>query len=106
MVGHRTDTPLAIAVTTRKSDAANAYGVAGLSAVIADPLSDETHLGCGQHGGLGPYEQHPFLMVGGGGFGGGKRVDSPTAPIDIAPTILRHLGLDHDGMDGAPLRAD
>lgn len=106
MVGHRTDTPLAIAVTTRKSDAANAYGVAGLSAVIADPLSDETHLGCGQHGGLGPYEQHPFLIVGGGGFGGGKRVDSPSAPIDIAPTILRHLGLDHDGIDGAPLRAD
>ena len=102
-VGHRTDTALAIAVTTRNMDTTNPYGVAGMSHAIADPLSGETNVGCGQHGGLGRYEQHPFLMVGGGGFGRATRDDAPSSPVDIAPTILRHLGLPHDGMDGAPL---
>ena len=105
-LGHRTDTPLAIAVTTRNLDTTNPYGVAGMSHTIADPLSGESHIGCGQHGGLGRHEQHPFLLVRGGGFGGGKRVDAPSSPVDIAPTILRHLGLPHDGMDGAPLAID
>ena len=105
-VGHRTDTPLAIALTTRKSDAPNAHGVPGLSHAIADPLSDETHMGCGQHGGLGPYEQHPFLFIAGGGFAAGTRCESPSSAVDIAPTILRHLGLAFDGMDGAPLSRD
>ncbi len=102
-VGHRTDTALAIAVTTRKSEGPNSYGVPGLSHAIADPLSRETHVGCGQHGGLGRYEQHPFLFLRGGGFAAGRRVETPTSPIDIAPTILRHLGLAFAGMDGAPL---
>ncbi len=105
-VGHRTDTPLAIALTTRKSDAPNAHGVPGLSHAIADPLSDETHMGCGQHGGLGPYEQHPFLVIRGGGFAAGTRCESPSSAVHIAPTILRHLGLPFDGMDGAPLPRD
>ena len=105
-VGHRTDTPLAIALTTRKSDAPNAHGVPGLSHAIADPLSAETHMGCGQHGGLGPYEQHPFLFILGGGFAARTRCESPSSAVDIAPTVLRHLGLPFDGMDGAPLSRD
>lgn len=103
ILGHGTDTPLAIALTTRTSDRVNPYGIPGMSHAIADPLSDETRVGCGQHGGLGRYEQHPFLFVCGGGFGRGIRVDTPSSPVDIAPTILRHLGLAYDGMDGAPL---
>ncbi len=102
-LGHRVDSPLALWVTTRKSDALNGYGVAGISHAFADPLSDETHVGCGQHGGLGRYEQNPFLFVRGGGFAGDRRVDSPSSPVDIAPTILRHLGLPFEAMDGAPL---
>ena len=102
-VGLRTDTPLAIALTTRNSDSPNPHGVPGMSHAIADPLSGETHVGCGQHGGLGRYEQQPFLFVRGGGFGRGKRIDAPSSPVDIAPTILRHLGLACDGLDGTPL---
>ena len=74
-----------------------------MSHAIADPLSGETNVGCGQHGGLGRHEQQPFMMVRGGGFGRATRVDAPSSPVDIAPTVLRHLGLPHDGMDGAPL---
>lgn len=102
-VGHRTDTALAIAVTTRNRDTTNPYGVAGMSHVIADPLSGDDNVGFGQHGGLGRHEQQPFMMVRGGDFGRATRVDTPSSPIDIAPTILRHLGLPHDDMDGAPL---
>ncbi len=96
-------TALAIAVTTRKSDAANPFGIPGLSDAIDDPLGGETHAGCGQHGGLGRYEQNPFLIVVGGGFAAGSEDDGPTSAIDIAPTVLRHLGLDWNDMDGTPL---
>ena len=102
-VGLSPDTPLAIALAARSSDCPNAHGVAGVSYAIADPLSSDTQLGCGQHGGLGSHEQRPFLMVRGGGFGEGKRMETPSSPIDIAPTVLHHLGLPGDGMDGRPL---
>jgi predicted AlkP superfamily pyrophosphatase or phosphodiesterase len=102
-VGHRTDTPLAISVTAKCSDGVNEFGVAGMNAAFKDRLSGETRMGCGQHGGLGAYEQGPFLIVRGGGFGAGGRCDAETSAIDIAPTILRHLDLPAGGMDGKPL---
>ncbi len=102
-LGHRTDGALAIAVTTKRNNETNDFGIAGMSIAVQDPLHKDTHLGCGQHGGLGPFEQHPFLM----GFGGGFQADSShgqaTSAIDLAPTVLRHLNLDWDGMDGTPL---
>jgi arylsulfatase A-like enzyme len=102
-VGHRADSALALSVTAKHTDAANEFGVPGMNGAFADPLSSEIRLGCGQHGGLGAYEQGPFLIVRGGGFGSGVRSDDPTSAIDLAPTILRHLGLPWDGMDGKPL---
>lgn len=102
-VGHRTDTQLAISITPKRSDDANDFGVPGLSGAFEDPLSSETRMGCGQHGGLGAFEQNPFLAVQGGGFGEGARSEGRTSAIDLAPTILRHLGLSSDGMDGKPL---
>ena len=44
-------------------------------------------------------------MVEGGGFVRGKR-RQPTSLIDIAPTVLRHLQMDHDDMDGTALPRD
>ncbi len=105
-VGHRTETALAIALTTQKSDAANAFGIPGLAVAVADPLSGETRLGCGQHGGLGAYEQSPFLFVDGGPYRPDGRCTAETSAIDLAPTILIHLGIAADGMDGAPLPTD
>ena len=60
--------------------------------------------GLGQHGGLGPYETRPVLIASGGGSSPGES-GARTSAVDIAPTILRHLGaagLDAP-MDGRPL---
>ncbi len=102
-VGHRTDSALAVSVTAKRTDDANEFGVPGLGGAFEDPLSAETRIGCGQHGGLGAFEQHAFLAVKGGGFGAGARSDDPTSAINLAPTVLRHLGLPLGGMDGKPL---
>ena len=64
-----------------------------------------THLACGQHGGLARYEQMPFLMIDGAGFAAGSIATVPSSPIDIAPTVLAHLGVPAEGMDGRGLQA-
>jgi len=102
-LGHRTDTPLRLAVTTEGTDACNEYGIPGRRLAIADPLHSDTRIGCGQHGGLGPFEQKPFLIVNGAGAQDGTDCGETTSTIDIAPTILAHLGHAAEGMDGKPL---
>lgn len=104
-LGHLTDSALAVAVTTVRSDDENEYGIPGISTAVEDPLHKDTNLGCGQHGGLGPFEQHPFLMAIGGEFDPGTTYSKETSAIDLAPTILSHLGQPWDGMDGGPLAA-
>lgn len=105
-VGQRTDTPLAISVTPKSTNAFNKFGVPGMNGAFKNRLSGEIRIGTGQHGGLGVYEQGPFLIVMGGGFTAGGQSDDETSAIDIAPTILRHLDLPWDGMDGKPLPRD
>jgi arylsulfatase A-like enzyme len=61
-------------------------------------------MGCGQHGGLGRYEQSPFLMIEGAGFAAGAGRDEPSSAVDIAPTVLTHLGVPFDNLDGRPLQ--
>jgi arylsulfatase A-like enzyme len=63
-----------------------------------------THLDCGQHGGLARFEQMPFLMIDGAEFAAGTVSDAPTSPIDIAPTVLAHLQVPAEGMDGRGLQ--
>ena len=79
-------------------------GCGGYSPIVQDPADNESKIGFGQHGGLGPNEQRPFLMIEGGGFAPGERRE-PSSLIDIAPTVLRHLHMDHDDMDGARVAA-
>jgi arylsulfatase A-like enzyme len=102
-VGLPTDEALAVAVTLRADDRANEFGVRGFSDIVLDPDATLDYTGCGQHGGLGTNEQRPFLFVRGGGFAPGARSHHQVSPIDIAPTVLRHLGLPWTGMDGRPL---
>ncbi len=102
-LGHLADTALAISVITERDRSENAYGIPGISIAIDDPLHYDTNLGCGQHGGLGPYEQNPFLMIKGGGFAAGSQYTDESSAVDLAPTILRHLDVAGDGMDGGPL---
>jgi arylsulfatase A-like enzyme len=99
-IGLPTDARLGIAITLRCDDRANPHGVRGYAAVVHDPQEPKAY--ASQHGGLAPNEQRPFLFARGGGFVAGVRTRA-TSLVDIAPTVLRHLGLPHDGMDGAPL---
>jgi hypothetical protein len=101
-VGQRSDTALAIAFSMAKRDVENRYGIRGLGHVAGDVFSKNDACGHGQHGGLGPYETNALLCISGGGFGAGKS-DHPSRTIDIAPTVLRHLGVAADRMDGEAL---
>jgi len=96
---------LLCAVSMRADDRENAYGVAGISAAARPILSKPDRLGCGQHGGLGLYEQMPFLLISGPGFERGLERTDPTSIIDLAPTILHHLDIPADGCEGRALQA-
>lgn len=91
-----------VAVTLAADDRVNENGVSGFCPIVRDPADNESKIGFGQHGGLGANEQRPFLMVEGGGFAPSRR-ERATSLIDIAPTVLRHLQMDHDDMDGTAL---
>jgi arylsulfatase A-like enzyme len=100
--GLPTASPMQIAVTLRPDERANPHRVAGYSHVVRDALEPKDATGFGQHGGLGKNEQNPFLFITGAGFTPGPR-HARSSLIDIAPTVLCHLGLPTTGMDGEPL---
>ncbi len=95
---------LTFAVSLKSDEEPNAFGVPGRSFESRPAPGKVTHLDCGQHGGLARYEQMPFLMIDGAGFMEGTISNAPTSPIDIAPTILAHLQLPAEGMDGRGLQ--
>ena len=103
-VGQAAEGGLAFAVSMRESEAPNAFGVAGLSLAAKPAAGKPDRAGCGQHGGLGRFEQSPFLLVSGHGFEAGAVSDAPASVVDVAPTILKHLGLRWSGLDGRPLQ--
>ncbi len=103
-VGQAAHNNLAFAVAMAATESANAFGILGQS-FAAKPASGKSDpLGNGQHGGLARYEQAPFLLAQGPGFTSGTKRCTPSAVIDIAPTILTHLGIAFDGMDGNALQ--
>ena len=102
-MGLPVDDALAVALTLRADDRPNAFGVRGHSDIVRDPESTLDYTGCGQHGGLGANEQRPFLFVRGGAFVPGRRDDGGISPLDIAPTVLHHLGLAWTEVDGRAL---
>ena len=104
-VGQAPHNGLAFAISLKSDDEPNPYGVRGHSVESTPVAGKGTHLHCGQHGGLARYEQMPFLMIDGGGFAGGAVSTVSTSPVDIAPTILAHLQIAAEGMDGRALQA-
>lgn len=102
-IGHAATGGLLCAIAMRSDATPNAHGVPGSSAAALPAQGKPDRLGCGQHGGLGRYEQMPFLMIEGEGFAAGAVVTESSIIVDLAPTILRHLGLPFDGLDGRPL---
>jgi hypothetical protein len=95
---------LEIAVSLAGDDEANEHGVRGRSDVAENALGGESLPGHGQHGGLGTYEQRPFLAMRGPGVTAGPHA-LESSLVDIAPTILRHLGLDAAGTEGRALQS-
>ncbi|NVO13094.1 MAG: alkaline phosphatase family protein [Rhodoplanes sp.] len=96
---------LAFAISMRADDTPNQHGVPGTSLAAKPRDGKPDRLGCGQHGGLAAFEQSPFLMIDGAGFGRGAERAEEVRVVDLAPTILRHLGVGHGDMDGRPLQS-
>jgi arylsulfatase A-like enzyme len=103
-VGQAAVSGLSFAVSMRATEESNAYGVPGSSLVAKPAFGKPDRLGCGQHGGLGAFEQAPFLMASGTGFAPGATRPEAAGVIDIAPTVLTHLGLPCAGLDGHSLQ--
>lgn len=95
---------LAFAVSMKGDAAPNAYGVPGSCLAARPQGSKADRLGFGQHGGLNDHEQGPVLIIDGAGFIEGAVRESAARIVDIAPTVLTHLGLPATGMDGAALQ--
>lgn len=104
-VGQASHHGLAFAVSLKSDEEPNAFGIPGRSFESRPVAGKATHLDCGQHGGLARYEQMPFLMIDGPGFTAGTTADTPTSPIDIAPTTLAHLQVPGEDMDGRVLQS-
>ena len=99
----RREHSLALAIDMAKLERSNEFGVQGYSYMARDPKAGKDYTGLGQHGGLGANEQRPFMLARGGGLAPWPETPRATSPVDIAPTILRHLGLPGNNMDGSPL---
>jgi hypothetical protein len=104
-VGQAPDACLAFAVSMRASEAPNAFRIPGSSLAAKPAFGKPDRMGCGQHGGLGRYEQSPFMMISGLGFAAGAVREEPACVVDVAPTILAHLGLPWGDVDGRPLQS-
>jgi arylsulfatase A-like enzyme len=103
-VGQAAEACLALAVSMRATDQPNVFGIAGSSLVAKPAFGKPDRLGCGQHGGLGKFEQSPFMLISGHGFAADTCRREQACVVDIAPTILAHLGLPWSGVDGRPLQ--
>jgi arylsulfatase A-like enzyme len=99
-IGQAPHNGLAFAVSLRADAAANEFGVPGRSLAAKPRWGKPDRLGCGQHGGLGRFEQSPVLLIDGPAFAKGGTRTEPVHVTDLAPTIMRHLGIPGSGMDG------
>jgi arylsulfatase A-like enzyme len=92
---------LVVAIDMARLEQANPFGVVG-SRWLAEDGESSRDIGCGQHGGRGPQETVPFLVLAVPGAGPGV-ASRPASLVDIAPTILDWLGVPAEGMDGRSL---
>jgi arylsulfatase A-like enzyme len=104
VVGQARHNGLAFALSLAADAQENACGIPGRSLAAKPRWGKPDRLGCGQHGGLGRFEQSPVLMIDGAGFAQGSARIAPAHVVDLAPTIMRHLGIAAPGMDGHPLQ--
>ena len=103
-VGLAEEDGLRLAFSMAKSDEPNCHGIAGLSDAAVRFDEAEQPPGLGQHGGTGAFESNPFLIAMGSDFAPGSALRSETSLVDIAPTVLRHLGLSAENLQGQALQ--
>ncbi|MBL8703947.1 MAG: alkaline phosphatase family protein [Rhodospirillales bacterium] len=99
--GHGAVQGVVAAVNMARDARPNAFGVGGHRWTVVEGGKTPS-IGVGQHGGWGPDETRPFLVLDHPKIGPGI-VSRPTSIVDIAPTILRHLGLSTEAIDGTSL---
>ncbi len=102
--GMRPEQGLHIGLSMAKHTGPNVHGIAGLSDIVTRFETVPHKAGMGQHGGFGEFEQAPFLLANGEGFRASVCARASSI-VDIAPTILRHLGRPDVGMDGQALQS-
>jgi len=95
---------LLMAISMRADDEPNEYGIRGRSLAAKPQFGKPDRQGFGQHGGLGLYEQMPFLMIDGPGFVAGAIDNRHASPVDLSSTILAYLGRMASGLDGTALQ--
>ncbi|MBV8535013.1 MAG: alkaline phosphatase family protein [Alphaproteobacteria bacterium] len=100
-LGHAASGGVVAAVNMARTDEANPYGIRGRRWTVAEPGKPPA-IGSGQHGGWGPDETRPFLLLNAPDVAPAA-LDLRTSLVDIAPTVLAFLGLPHGEVDGAPL---
>jgi Type I phosphodiesterase / nucleotide pyrophosphatase len=103
-IGQAPHNGLAYAVSLKADASENEFGIPGRSLAAAPRWGKPDRLGCGQHGGLGTFEQSPVLLIQGQGFTAGARRADPVHVVDLAPTIMQHLAIGASGMDGSALQ--
>ncbi len=104
-IGQAPHNGLAFAVSLKADASENEFGVPGRSLAAKPRWGKPDRLGCGQHGGLGRFEQSPVLLIDGPGFAAGGTRAGSAHVTDLAPTIMRHVGIAASGMDGRALQA-
>ena len=97
--GHAASGGVVAALNMARRNDPNPHGVMGHRWTVAE-AGKPTAIGCGQHGGWGPDETRPFLIIDGTGSGA---VERATSLVDIAPTALSYLGLTATSCDGTPI---
>ena len=102
-IGQASHNGLAFAVSLEADASENEFGIPGRSLAAKPRWGKPDRLGCGQHGGLGRFEQSSVLLIDGPGFTTGGTRTEPAHVTDLAPTIMRHLGIPASGMDGRAL---
>jgi arylsulfatase A-like enzyme len=102
-IGQAPHNGLAYAVSLQADASENEFGIPGRSLAATPRWGKPDRLGCGQHGGLGVFEQSPVLLIEGAGFTADARRADPVHVVDLAPTITQHLAVAASGMDGNAL---
>ncbi len=88
------------AVDTARQDEANPHGVPGRRWMVKEGKA--VPIGCGQHGGLGPDETRPFLMLNDGGRSSGTLAAGEQPDGHRTDHRINYLGLPLTGFDGSP----